>query len=199
MTRHPRPALIGLIGKAGAGKDTVAEMLEPYGFVRVAFADALKQAAYHSDPLIDVGYGDAAVRLSAIVDAHGWDAAKRVYPDVRRYLQRYGVAMRDALPGCWVNIAMQYACELLDDGRHVVVTDVRFPDEADAIRAERGTVARIIRPAVADLGANAADVSETTLDGHPADYQLNNDRGLPDLVDKVRRLNDYALGKAINP
>jgi dephospho-CoA kinase len=61
--------VIGLMRKAGAGKDTVAGALTEHGYRRVAFADALRRAAYASDPWIplsDSGY--ATDRLSALVD-----------------------------------------------------------------------------------------------------------------------------------
>ena len=51
---------VALMGRAGAGKDTVASILtEHRGYARVAFADPLKEMALAVDPIIGrVGQSD---------------------------------------------------------------------------------------------------------------------------------------------
>lgn len=189
------PPLIGLTGRAGTGKDTVAgHLVELHGYHRVAFADAIKASAYAADPYVDAfGFapGMECYRLSAIVDAVGWDAAKRQHPDVRRYLQRHGVAVRDALPGCWVTIAGRAIDAHRDAGHPVVVTDVRFPDEVAAIKARGGFMFRVCRPGHGPLdGVNGAHVSERT-DTLDVDYGLWNTgplSGAALLADQAHRL-----------
>lgn len=176
--------LIGLVGKAGVGKDTIAAALhDRHGHERVAFADALKTAAYHSNPLVSLA-GDGspersrlAYRLADVVDMHGWDGAKRELPDVRRYLQHYGMALREIMPGCWIDVAVDRIVGLLEAGTPVVVTDVRFADEVQAIRALGGLVARVERRQAAPLGINAGHTSEQ-IDALPVDAVVNNSGGL---------------------
>src|SRR5690606_16141847 len=204
--------LIGLSGKKRAGKDTVAAYLvEKYGFTRVAFADPLREAALKVDPIIGAevdpqgsaayGYGgevhDIAtaepVHLSDVVSQRGWEAAKDhcVYgPEVRRVLQRMGVGVRDLDPDFWLRIAAEKIGVMMDARRNVVVTDVRFPNEADYIK-RHGFLIRIIRP-----GLDHADTheSETALDDYPHDAYLINDGSVQDLRDQV----DYLLGEPIS-
>ena len=84
------------------------------------------------------------VGLQAVVDSIGWEAAKQ-YPNVRKYLQRQGTeAVRDIVaPDAWV-MALQRE---LDRSRHerVIITDVRFPNEAAAITQWGGTLVRVVR------------------------------------------------------
>lgn len=181
--------LIGLVGRAGAGKDTAAEALAPLGYHRVAFADALKQVAYDADPLIATTPTGASLRLSEIVDAIGWDRAKREYEDARRFLQRLGVAMRDAQPGIWVHIGMAKAAEIRADGRHVVITDVRFEDEAQAIRDAGGLVVRIDRPGGTADG-DGGHVSEQ-VERLDVDVIILNDATVTDLDAKIGRIAEW--------
>lgn len=186
------PPLIGLTGRAGTGKDTVAgQLVELHGYRRVAFADAIRTSAYAADPYVELSpYGDVR-RLSYVVDAIGWDDAKRQHPDVRRFLQRHGVAVRDALPGCWVGIAGRAIDAHRDAGHPVVVTDVRFPDEVAAIKRRGGFMFRVCRTGAAALdGVNGAHVSERT-DTLDVDYGLWNDGPLGAvalLADRAHRL-----------
>ena len=90
------PALLLLIGLAQAGKDTAATLImaEDARFLRVAFADPVREMALRLDPLVGgPGFcpycGDAAMRLSGAVEVYGWEEAKKL-PDVRRLLQRMG-------------------------------------------------------------------------------------------------------------
>lgn len=177
--------LIGLVGRAGAGKDTAAAALAPLGYHRVAFADALKQVAYDADPVVEYGAGgDESVRLSYLVDMLGWDRAKREHEDVRAFLQNLGVAMRDAQPGIWVHIGMAKAALLRADGRHVVITDVRFEDEVQAVRDAGGLVVRIDRPGGTADG-DGGHVSEQ-VERLDVNLAIVNDGTVGDLADVIR-------------
>ena len=71
-----------------------------------------------------------------------------------------------------------------------IITDVRFPNEVEAIKDRGGIVIRINR----DNGTRAIDVnphlSETALDDYDGfDYVIENDGTVQDLIDKVKSLN----------
>lgn len=130
--------IIGLTGKAGAGKDTVGEFLvQQHGFTRFAYADVLKRAALHVDPLIF-----ETERLSDVVREHGYDFAKRAFPEVRRFLQEMGLAMRQVYPEVWLMPLDRLHAEDVD----IVVTDVRFDNEAAQVIDLGGEVYLIDRP-----------------------------------------------------
>lgn len=167
---HRRPPLIGLVGKAGAGKNRAADILcEVHNFQQLAFANRLREFLLLANPR--VGSGPEAVRLHAVVAAYGWDHAKRTYPEVRLMLQTTGVAAREVFGAdFWVKPVMAQAKKLLDGGHGVVVSDVRFPNEVKAVRAAGGVIVRIDRDGL-DTGDH---VSETVLDDLVADYELFN-------------------------
>lgn len=148
--------LIGLAGYAGAGKDAIASefiKIRPE-FTRVAFADALKAYVCATNP-----------RVRNLVRAFGWDAAKRSFPDVRETLQTVGMAAREHIgEDVWIRAALQTRGP-------VIVTDVRFPNEADAIRRRGGYVVRIRRPGVGPVNGHA---TETALDGYPTALTIDN-------------------------
>src|SRR5690606_2925967 len=79
------------------------------------------------------------LRLTQVVGNLGWERAKDV-PEVRRTLQRLGVAIRELDTGFWLHAAARTIEAALGGGRPVVVTDVRFPNEAEYIRRKGGGV-----------------------------------------------------------
>lgn len=205
-----RAPLIGLIGRKRAGKDSfAAELVDRHGFVRVAFADALRAVLYDLDPIVKIetdesgplrpeiatdGYGlRGMARLAWLVDAVGWERAKALR-EVRRLMQAHGVAIREHVgENVWVDAAMDRVADfrrgtfrLRESGcgfertapTPVVVTDVRFPNEAEAIKAAGGKLVRIVR-----LGQDLSDthISETALDGWPVDREVFNAGTLEDL------------------
>ena len=114
--------VIGLHGAAGSGKSTIARFLvQHYGCVPVAFADPFKQraVALHGAPIAEV-YGLAPKSLA-----------------VREFLQLEGTERgRDVHgPDVWVHHALAHLYRLDQLGvTRVVIDDVRFLNEADALR-----------------------------------------------------------------
>jgi hypothetical protein len=182
MNRRPRdergrPPIVGLIGFARSGKDTVAaRLVEQHGWTRFAFADALRRVALDTDPLVADWHGPS--RLGDVVARDGWDRAK-ILPDVRRLLQALGVAVRTHIgPDTWVDVVLNgmYA------RGPVVITDVRFLNEAAAIRRHGGRLVRINRPGVDPVNSH---VSETELALEPVDLTLSNAGSLDELHSAV--------------
>lgn len=185
--------LIGLMGQKRSGKDTVAiHLVGRHGFARVAFADRLKKAALDLDPFVGMVpmRGNLSpiepTRLKDVVDYWGWEQAKEI-PEVRRTLQRLGVAMRHVQVDVWVNATMIDAARAGDD---VVVTDVRFPNEATAIRKFGGYLVRVDRPGLPD---DDGHVSEHAWRSITPDYVVNNDGDLEHLAEEVRGLMAHVL------
>jgi hypothetical protein len=172
---------IGLIGRAQSGKDTVgARLRQRYGYQRVAFADPLKAAALRIDPLIPTSYG-VTVRLATLVNSVGWDYAKTTYPEVRRVLQYVGQTVRDVDPGFWVRAAAPAidAAERL--GLPVVVTDVRYENEARYLRDRGFSTIRVTRPGAGATGDTAKHKSETELENWATALTIANTGTLDDL------------------
>lgn len=181
--------VVGMSGYAGSGKDTVGSMLvEDFGFRQVSFAAPLKEAVYRLNPTVAV-FDDKVVRVKDAVDKMGWDRAKFEYPEIRTQLQRMGTEVgRDLFDqNLWVNLAMK---DIKENGGNVVITDCRFPNEAEAIRKIGGRLWRIERPGTKPVNAHP---SETALDGEKFDWTLINDGTLDDL----RRMVKFRVGALI--
>ncbi|MFI0211967.1 hypothetical protein ACH4OV_25265 [Streptomyces diastaticus] len=165
---------IGIIGRARVGKDTAgAWLVENRGFQRVAFADPLKEAALRVDPYI----GPDAVewRLREMVSDSGWERTKDKYPEVRRILQELGAAIRTIDEDFWLRAAMKQVADANDAGHPAVITDVRYPNEAESLRRAGFVLIYIERPDAPQL----AHESEGALTEADADYHLVNDGDVP--------------------
>lgn len=163
--------IIGLSGYAQVGKDTVANYLvEHYGFVKVSFADPIREALYKLDPKIRVDEL-AGVSLANAVDHMGWEETKRLSSDARELLQRLGTEVGREMFGkdFWVNQGLLRAKE----HDNVVFADTRFVNEAEAIREHGGQVWRIHKDGHGPVNGHP---SEVALDDFPFDGILvNND------------------------
>ncbi|NUK41832.1 hypothetical protein HRW13_13255 [Streptomyces lunaelactis] len=178
--------LIGLAGAARSGKDTAAQALLDIGWTRRAFADKVRAMLYAVDPVVLDEDGDGEVwDLSCAVGCFGWDAAKERFPRVREYLQRLGTEGGRELFGenVWVDALFRDR----DTWGPTVITDVRFPNEADAIRAHGGLVVAIQRPGQT-LIREADHVSENALAGYLFDDVILNDGPVSQLHDRVMQL-----------
>jgi hypothetical protein len=117
---------------------------------------------------------------------------------VRDFLQRLGTdAIRDNLHiNTWVNALMvdyialpQVGPEITEDNDYKlpnwIITDTRFPNEAEAIKKADGIIIRVERPGVKPINPHP---SETGLDDWKFDYVINNDGSLKDLTKKVNKI-----------
>lgn len=166
--------IVGIGHVARVGKDTAATALcRDLGFVRLAFADQLKELALEADPLVTPavkvvntasGHGHLAWVVAGL---GGFDAAKDTYPEVRKFLQRLGVGCRKVFgEEFWIDRLLERAA----GHPRVVIPDVRFANEAAAIKARGGVVIRINRPGYVAAG----HVSETELSDWDFDEEFLN-------------------------
>ena len=188
--------LIGVTGRAGAGKDSTCNMAvqllaenTKYSGVRIALADPLKDACY-SIFGVALGLphhtfdGTQAEKNADIEAIPGWSG--------RKIAQHIGTeGFRFIYPDIWTDLVYARAKGYLNSGfTAVFVSDVRFINEAEYIQSKGGIIVRVSRPA-ADEGENQgikghASEAETGL--IKADYVLDNSGTLDDLNDKVRNL-----------
>lgn len=136
--------LIGLTGYKQAGKDSTADVLvKHFGFTKLAFADALREIALAANPFIEVNEHMVYERYDALLDEYGYEECK-YFKDFRGFLQRLGTeGIRKSLgPEVWVNAVANKMAD--DPDRNYVITDCRFPNEANWIK-ERGQLWRITR------------------------------------------------------
>jgi hypothetical protein len=181
--------LIGLTGYASSGKDTFAKSLKLRGgFERVGFADAVKEMALVLDPLLIVpgeNQNDLCY-LSELVKFYGWEEAKK-HESVRMYLQVLGTdAVRDIIGNdSWVRAAEAKVIGHLREGRSVVMTDVRFENEAQFIKSYGGIMVRIEREGVGPVNGH---ISDTGVDMIAVDHVIFNNGSVDDLGQKASSL-----------
>jgi hypothetical protein len=178
MSSNESPALIGLIGKKGSGKDTAAEALETLGFQNVKFAGALK--AMLRTLLAYQGVDEATIGRMIDGDLKEVPTEYLAGKTPRFAMQTLGTEWGRTLigPDFWLDAAMKKAAT-----GDTVITDCRFPNEVEAVNANGGTVIRIVAEGrtVFDESAVGVDhASETLMDELPADSIIVNRMAEPD-------------------
>lgn len=176
--------IIALMGKIGSGKDAVGNILTQHrGFMRVSFADPLKQCLLALNPLVD---GVLLHRVADLVTTQGWDAAKK-HPEVRSLLQRIGTEMGRKILGetVWIDLAL---AKMSDPYKRYVVTDCRFLNEAQAVRREGAELWRIERPGAGLSGAQGQHASEMEMEAITPTRVISNTGTLDDLQAQVLSL-----------
>lgn len=171
--------IIGISGKIGSGKDTVGNIISVWGkdpWNIKKFADALKETASILTGIPRADFEKEEVKNSNL--------GKEWSMTVRELLQKLGTeAIRNNVhENAWVNALMSGYNESYC---YWVVTDVRFPNEADAIRERGGILIRLNR----NTGKSSNHPSETALDDYPHfDYVIDNNGTIGDLTDRVRSI-----------
>lgn len=191
--------IIGISGKAGSGKDTVAQIIQflnfqedfpevhttfrnrPYTFWNqewriLKFAYAVKEVASLLTNIPVEDFEKSEVKAMSL--GKDWN-----YMTVRDLLQKIGTdAIRDNVhENAWVNALMsQYR-----EGDNWIITDVRFFNEANAIKERGGVLVRLNRQS--DVLINANHPSETALDDYKGfDFCLDNTGTIDELVESVK-------------
>ena len=168
--RKKKAIVIGLVGKAGSGKDTVFSLLHAMvpdkEFVRLAFGDEVKKevADRHEIPVQVIEENKAVFRV---------------------ILQKWGTDYRRVQhEGYWIDKVKTQIDFLRDNVDVVVITDVRFMNEVDYIKNKcKGVIIRVIGKHNRLL--HSTHRSETELDKLTPDWNLPNDKGLPELSEGI--------------
>lgn len=111
---------------------------------------------------------------------------------VRDFLQKLGTdALRTGLhPNVWVNALMaDYVPD--EDGNipNWIITDTRFPNEAQAIKEKGGIIIRIDRPGVKPINDHPSEVG---LDSWDFDYKIANVSDIYSLKETIRNILKHA-------
>lgn len=205
------PKLIGVAGYAGAGKDTLGDVLvRGLGYIKFSFSDALYLEVSEAfsiaiDYLRDRDHKEKPTPLLALRRCQDLEFVAVVNgalgPDFtdmdaahapREILQWWGTEYRRRQdPDYWVKRARDfYHRELTAGAPGLVNCSVRFLNECAWIHDEGGIVVRVTRPGI---GAVNAHVSDKPLPAELVDIEIDNDAAPNDLLSKLTQaLNDKA-------
>lgn len=168
--------LLGLTGPAGCGKDTIADRLFGcHGFLPMAFAQPLRFAAVEA---FGIDYHDFVDRDKKDIPHPYWGLTPR------QILQRLGTeAMRGVFgEDFWIKRWLLTYAEV-GGVSNVVLTDVRFENEAATLRERGGRIVHVSRPGLENVeGAHASARGVAFVEG---DLTLDNGRDLKHLYAEV--------------
>ncbi len=187
--------IIGISGKARSGKDTFALMLTEElnkryypPFVMMAFANELKTRCQEA---FDLSYEQLWGDDKEVLDKRYMKASEQ-YWTAREIMQDYGAFYRTIDGKFWVKNLFKVIEE--KEYTNVIITDVRYVNEADYIINNGGYVIRVDRDSKDDVH-NMQHPSEIELDNYKRfDFTVINNLGLDELkqsaADVARFLQD---------
>jgi hypothetical protein len=164
--------LLALSGPAGCGKNTLADLLP--GYVQVSFAAPIKAM------LAAVGVecdGDRSLR-DEVLDGFG---------RTPRYLmQTLGTewGRETVCENIWVNIAQKTCAECKRRRQDVVLTDLRFPNEATMVREMGGVVVGILRKSLPVSYLHSSEHQRVE-----CDHYITNDGDPRDMLSQLEKLD----------
>jgi cytidylate kinase len=209
--------LIGITGLAQSGKDTFAEMLAKELdrqtsclFVLMAYAHELKLRVQKD---FDLSYEQLWGTEKEIEDKrykkpfgyHGGVRSDRdelpgLYWTPREIMQNYGQFYRTIDYSFWVKHLFGVIKQ--NDYKNVIITDIRYPNEAKPIVDSDGYIIKITRGNKAEIH-NQYHSSEISMDKYDKiDFVVGNNDTLDELrhnaVDVVKQIVDAENNKIIN-
>jgi hypothetical protein len=159
--------IVGLGHQSRVGKDTCGNYLGKYlkssGFTCkvTSFAILLKQVTY-------ILYGNEGIKYHDHYDRYPEERTK-VIPSLGMSVVdlwiKVGQAIRTVHPDTWLNAVIKDT-----EAQVLIIRDVRFPNEAEAIRAKGGLLVKITRPGQVVRGSDAKIAED-----YPWDIVINND------------------------
>lgn len=188
------PTILGIAGKAGSGKDTLAaHFVKKYGYVRYGFADPLKE-------LLNQRFGWTLEQW----ENREWKESPQIlseldgrrhgrYLSPRELAQWLGTEVGRTIggPDCWVNLMAKRFMEgryphsgtsllTADQGFRLVIPDVRFENEATRIRDLGGFIIHLTRPNLPEVSSH---VSEAGIQLHIRDRVIFNAGSIEELCE----------------
>lgn len=211
--------IISINGKISSGKDTVGRIIQyltseyrdKYDFVEWRDRVENYKSNTHSPFEIKKFAGKLKQTASLLTGIPVEDFEDQEFKKLpmgiewemtyREFLQKLGTeAMRDGLhTNVWVNaLFADYKGPKMSEYNpsNWIITDMRFPNEMEAVKERKGITIRVVRSFNHKMGSKETGTldltplhpSETALDDAEFDYEIINDGTLEDLIEKVKQI-----------
>jgi hypothetical protein len=180
--------IVALCGKKGSGKDTAAQALLDKGWTGEKFAGPLKDACRTL-----FGFDESQVEghLKDVLDPRWGTTPRAILQFMGTEVFQYKI--NEILPGIggrkfWTKSMIQ---RIQSSDGDVVITDMRFQHEVDALRAMDPLIYKVISikiirtKASTDATGTCSHASETELDSIRCDHIIQNDQDVKELWQKV--------------
>ena len=178
--------IIGINGKKGAGKSTIAKFIEDtYDYEEFAFANTLKGACMLifnlSTPQL---YGSQAEKEE--IDDYWGVSPRTIMQELGTAIQNIEAA-HPTLNKVWIR-SLHRNIEAMKS-KKVVVSDVRYQDEADSIKEYEAKgwtaiIIKVVRPTTDSHG----DTHESEVQEVKCDYTIENNGTRLDLFNDVKHI-----------
>ena len=188
--------IIALNGYAGSGKDEIGKIIQylktptyvdydKYRYIHNFYktdweikkwAGKLKQIASLLTYIEITKFEDQEFKKSTL--GSEWDDMT-----IREFLQKLGTdGLRNGLhPNVWVNALMSE----YNKKSKWIITDTRFPNEAQAVKDKGGIMIRVNRNGVKPANSHPSEVG---LDNWDFDHIIENNGSIEDLIESVKKI-----------
>ena len=179
--------LIGITGKKGHGKDTIAEhLVKKHNYIQLSFAQPLKEVCKTLFSFTDEQlYGDH----KEIKDKYWGISPREAFQYIGTDLFRNNI--KNLLPHVendfWI-ICLQSKLDFLKnncDDIKIVISDVRFVNEANFIKKNDGLLIKVIRNFDNNKTNYNDHISETTISDINADIDIHNNNTINNLYNDI--------------
>lgn len=162
--------IVGILGKKGHGKDTVGAMVaEQTGWELDSFAAPLRKFSYEM-------FGISHETYNAVISGLGMTG--------RQFLQEVGTrVMREIDSDQWIR-ALAHRLKSSGNRGRLILTDVRFPNEVQFVKANGGLLLHVVRP---DRHDTDSHISESGVSTSLVDYSICNCGDVLELQKKVEK------------
>jgi hypothetical protein len=178
--------ILGIAGCKHNGKDTVADyLILKYGYKKYSFADPIKRGCMEL-----FGFSEEQMWGSKkeVIDEN-WNVTPRkilqilgtelLQLDIHNYLNEGELPFGRKI---WVQRFKTWYDSQDKDDLLLVIPDIRFAHEVEAIKEMGGTIIRVVRPDIDNSDMHDSEKNILNLD---VDSEIINDGGLNDLFYKV--------------
>lgn len=180
---------IGFAGRMKAGKDTAARYAADKILQWKGSNFGIRQLAF-AKPLKDIAMVYMGLNKHHCYDQEGKAEFNEFWGMTNReILQKLGDGMRrEVHPDFWTKLIERKLHDCIEEGEMFILTDVRYPNEAELIRKYGGIIIQLNRQCINPPEGTVDHPSERPLDSQYVDFSIDNDFSLEELRDNVNSI-----------